>query len=247
MPNMPDSLNVLVVDDEPLAQELVCGYVKRVDFFNLVGTCSTAAEAEVSLAKDHVDVMFIDIQMPGVSGLSFVQSLNEDERPEVVFTTAYSEYAVDGFKVNAVDYLLKPFDFDEFMRAANRAKNKIDALRGAEKEALPAGDENFFFVKSDYKLVRIEYENVVYVEGLKDYVKIYTTDRPRPILTLSTLKQLEERLEPHGFARVHRSFIVNVKMISSVEKGGLFLGSIRVPIGDGYKSKVQAILDRLTL
>lgn len=248
---MAQELKVLIVDDEPLAQELVAGYVRKVPFLELAGCCSTAAEADDVLRSTHIDLMFIDIQMPGVSGLTFAKSLEGNERPKIVFTTAYSEYAVEGFKCDAIDYLLKPFDFEEFSKAANKAKKQIELERAAEAEGAEndavSGDETFFFVRSDYKLVKIEYEKICYVEGLKDYVKIYLIDRSKAVLTLSTMKQLESRLERFSFVRIHRSYIVNVKMISGVERAGIYVGSVRLPIGDGYKAKVQDVLERLTL
>lgn len=248
---MSQQLKALVVDDEPLAQDLVVSYVRRVPFLTLVGCYSTASEAAEVINSESVDVLFIDIQMPGISGLSFSKSLPTDKRPKIIFTTAYSEYAVDGFKCDATDYLLKPFDFDEFLRAATKAKRQIELEASSATEPqspqCDAASDDFFFVKSDYKLVKIEVANIRYVEGLKDYVKIFMTDNAKPILTLSTLKQIEARLERFSFVRIHRSYIVNVKMITGVEKGGLFVGTMRLPVGDGYKANIQSIVERLTL
>lgn len=236
-------LQTLVVDDEPLAQDLVAGYVRRVPFLSLAGCCSTAAEALDVVRNVDIDVVFLDIQMPGLSGLSFAEALDADKKPKLVFTTAYSEYAIDGFRLEAVDYLLKPFDFEEFMRAAHKVKSQIEQ----ERAASAAERDTFFFVRSDYKLVKVEYEHLSYVEGLKDYVKMYMDDRGKPILTLSTMKQMEARLEGFSFVRVHRSYIVSIKKITGTERGAVFVGGVRIPLGDGYKAKVQAILGRLTL
>lgn len=245
---MPRQFKTLIVDDEPLAQELVLAYVRKVPFLSIVGCCSTAAEAAEVVNSNEVDILFIDIQMPGISGLSFAQSLTSDKRPKIIFTTAYADYAVDGFKCDATDYLLKPFDFDEFLKAATKAKRQIEIEQAADHDLHdPDPSDTFFFVRSDYKLLKVEIANICYVEGLKDYVKIFMNDRPKPLLTISTMKQLEARLERFSFVRIHRSYIVNAKMITGVEKGGLFVGSIRLPVGDGYKANLQSFIERLTL
>ncbi len=255
-------IRTLVVDDEPLAQELVAAYVRQVPFMTYVGCCSSAVEAMAKIEEGGVDLVFLDIQMPGLSGLSMAKALTGPDTPKIVFTTAYGEYALDGFKLDALDYLLKPFDFDEFMRVANKAKRLFDLESKAMGETEIATDEgggkaaagglvsedgSFFFVKSEYKLVKIEVDKILYVEGLKDYVKIYLVGADKPVLTLTTLKQMEARLGTSHFIRLHRSFIVNVKMISGVERSGVFVGNVRIPVGDGYKQKLQALLDKLTL
>lgn len=252
-------IRTLVVDDEPLAQELVSGYVSQVPFLSLVGRCSSAAEALAVISKGGVELVLLDIQMPGISGLSLAKSLTADGAPKVIFTTAYGEYAIDGFKLDAVDYLLKPFDFDEFMRAVAKARRLIDLERrpaaepSSEAEPLNADatstapSDDFFFVKSEYKLVKVQVENVLYVEGLKDYVKIFTTNSPKPIVTLATLKQMEARLLPHSFVRIHRSYIANVKLINGVERNSIIVGNERLPIGDGYRQNLQSILGKLTI
>ncbi len=259
---MEINIRTLVVDDEPLAQELVAAYVRQVPFMTYVGCCSSAVEAMTKIEDGGIDLVFLDIQMPGLSGLSMAKALSGPNLPKIVFTTAYGEYALDGFKLDALDYLLKPFDFDEFMRVANKAKRLFDleskAMGGTETgtgeddtNVSTGGPQSeggtFFFVKSEYKLVKIEIDKILYVEGLKDYVKIYLDGVAKPVLTLTTLKQMEARLSNSHFIRLHRSFIVNVKMISGVERSGVFVGNVRIPVGDGYKQKLQALLDRLTL
>lgn len=238
-------LRALVVDDEPLALDLVAGFVRQVDFLSLAGCCSSAAETMEMLSGGDIDVVFLDIQMPGVSGLSLAKSFGNSERPKVVFTTAYGEYAVDGFKLGVVDYLLKPFDLDEFRTAATKVKRLIE-LEDASAAPQQLSD-TFFFVKSDYKLVKIEYDNICYIEGLKDYVKIYQDGRPKPTLTIATMKQMEARLAQRPFLRLHKSFIVNMKKISGVERGGVFVGNVRIPVGDGYKQNLHTALERFTL
>lgn len=261
---MEIEIKTLIVDDEPLAQELVAQYVSQVPWLKLVDRCSSAREALDAVGKGGIDLLFLDIQMPGTSGLSLAQALGQmwesgsvsGQMPKIVFTTAYDNYAIDGYKLNAVDYLLKPFDFEEFQRAVGKVKRLIELERKAAQESAPRAEQktetteetdSFFFVKSEYKLVKIEYDKILYVEGLKDYVKIYLTDAPKPVLTLSTLKQMEARLVSHSFMRLHRSFIVNVKLITGVERGGVIVGGERIPVGDGYKGNFQTLLDRFTL
>ena len=250
-------INTLVVDDEPLAQALVAGYVGLAPFLSLVGCCSSASEATARIAEGGVDLVLLDIQMPGISGLTVAKSLVGVGNPKVIFTTAYGEYAIDGFKLDIVDYLLKPFDFDEFMRAVNKTRHLIELERGADaatenasvqpSDEQKAGADDFFFVKSEYKLVKIEISKILYVEGLKDYVKIYMSDSAKAVLTLATLKQMETSLMPYSFVRLHRSFIVNVKMITGVERGVVLIGEARIPVGEGYKQNFQVLLDKLTL
>lgn len=256
---MSHIIRTLVVDDEPLAQELVTGYVEQVPFLSLVGCCSSAADALSVINNGGVDLVLLDIQMPGMSGLSLAKSLTASGAPKVIFTTAYGEYAIDGFKLDAVDYLLKPFDLDEFLRAVGKARHLIelerrppvctpadtDAAKAEADAQMPPDD--FFFVKSEYKLVKIIIEKILYVEGLKDYVKIFTSDSQKPIVTLATLKQMENRLLPHSFVRIHRSYIANVKLISGVERNAVLVGNERLPIGDGYRQNLQSILDKLTI
>lgn len=249
------TIKTLVVDDEPLALDLVAGYVAQVPFLSLAGRCSSAAEALAAIDGGGVDLVLLDIQMPGLSGLSLAKSLSGEGSPKIIFTTAYGEYALDGFKLDAVDYLLKPFDFDEFLRAVGKARRLIELESRPPAEAptgaAPAVAESqtadgFFFVKSEYKLVKVEIARIIYVEGLKDYVKIYT-DGAKPIVTLSTLKQMEARLLPHSFMRIHRSYIVNLNLISGVERNAVLLGRERVPIGDGYRQNIQSLIDRMTI
>ncbi len=255
-------LKTLIVDDEPLARELVEDYVRQVDFIELTGVCSSASEAQEFLNNKEVDLIFLDVQMPGMSGLTFAKNMEVSQKPKIVFTTAYEEYALDGYRVNAVDYLLKPFDFDEFTRAVNKVKHLVELESGFSSQQNPfpqsqdsssisdplSDDEKrFFFVKSEYKLVKIEIEKVLYIEGLKDYVKIFIADLPKPVLTLSTMKQMEAKLEAHAFVRLHRSFIVNVNKITGAERNGVYVGNTRIPVSDGYKTKFQETISKLTL
>ncbi|MBP5366274.1 MAG: response regulator transcription factor [Bacteroidales bacterium] len=240
-------MRTLVVDDEPLALDLVKEYVEKTPFLELVDSCNNAQDAFDRVEKGDVQLLFLDVQMPGMSGLTLAKSLAQ-KSTKVIFTTAFDEYAVEGFKLDAVDYLLKPFDFDEFMKAALKAK-KIIELEGAQggQPGATSEDGNYFFVKSEYKLVRIDVPRIIYIEGLKDYIKIYLDGEAKPILTLNSLKEMENRLPASKYIRVHRSYIVNVDFVRGVERNLIAIGGTKVPMGEGYKQNFTDIINRKTL
>lgn len=250
---MNDKISTLLVDDEPPALALMERYTRQLPYLDLVGRCSSAEEASRLIDKGGIDLLFLDIQMPGMDGLALAKTLGRPEAPKFVLTTAYDQYALQGFKLNAVDYLLKPFSSDDFTRAAERARRLIDTERqahAATQEALAAtqsDDPNFFFVKSDYKLVRVDSAQVRLIEGVKDYVKLHVDNRPKPLLTLGTLRDMEVKLRGRNFVRVHRSYIVNMQKVTGVERGAVLLGAMRVPIGEGYKGELQSLLSALTV
>jgi DNA-binding LytR/AlgR family response regulator len=236
-------LNCWIVDDEPLAVSLLESYVNKVPFLKLTGKYSNALSAMQNIANEEVDVLFLDIQMPEVNGMDFAHTISLHTR--VVFTTAFSEYAVEGYRVNALDYLLKPFSFEEFVVAAKKAYNWFEIIKQKpipelEKEREKVG----IFVKSEYKYLHIIYDDILYIEGLKDYVKIYTLDSLKPILSLMSLKQLEEDLPFGKFARVHRSYIINVDKISSINKNRIVINKKQIPIGETYKKQFMALIDK---
>lgn len=225
-------IRCLVVDDEPLARRLLASFVARVPFLQLVDTCASAFEAMAVLAREPVDLLFLDIQMPDLTGVEFVRTL----RPaaQVVFTTAYEQYAVEGFHLHAVDYLLKPIPFERFVLAAQRTRERLMPGGVLPSATASAGSaEDFIFVKADYQTQRVWLREIRFLEGLKDYVKI-VTDAPRPILTLNTLKNFEEKLPAADFVRVHRSFIVAWRWIDSVRKNRIYIGALDIPVGDAY-------------
>lgn len=236
------SIKCIIVDDEPLALDLLESYVLKTPFMELMSKFTSPFEAMQYVTANKVDLIFLDIQMPGITGIEFSRILQNG--PKVIFTTAYSQYALEGFKVDALDYLVKPFNYQEFLKAANKALTWFGMLSKQPEEKKVDSDDNAIFVKSEYKLLKIEYEKIIYIEGLKDYVKIYLTDQPRPVLTLMTLKSLEEKLTPHNFMRVHRSYIVNLNKISIIERNRIVFGSTYIPIADGYKEKFQGFLDK---
>jgi len=235
------TLRCIIVDDEPLALDLLESYVKKTPFLELVERFVSPYQAMQYLTENQVDLVFMDIQMPGITGIELSKVIQNG--PKVIFTTAYSQYALEGFKVDAIDYLVKPFNYQEFLKAANKALTWF-SLVNKQSEDNSTSDDNAIFVKSEYKLVKIEYDKIIYIEGLKDYVKIYLTDHPKPVLTLMTLKSLEERLPSTQFMRVHRSYIVNLSKINTIERSRIVFGSVYIPIADGYKEKFQEFLDK---
>ncbi len=231
-------IRCLVVDDEPLAARLIGSYVERTPFLSLVATVNSAAEALAVMASDAVDLVFLDIRMPGLSGMDFARQLGNG--PKIVFTTAYSDHAVEGFAVNALDYLLKPVSYEEFMRAAGRA---LAAVSGrTEEKAEPLPSSGFITVKSEYRLVRIPVAEIDYIEGLKDYVKLVLGDGSRPVLTLMSMKNLEEMLPEASFMRVHRSFIVNMDKVRVIERNCVVMGRQLIPVSESARKRFFSAL-----
>ena len=238
-------IKVLAIDDEPLALQQLVSYIQKVAFLQLVGQCQSALEAKEFLNREPVDAVFCDINMPDLNGMDFVKSLAAP--PLIVFTTAYSEYAVEGFKVNAVDYLLKPFGLDDFRRAANRLKERLEASPGAvpvaEMPQSNAEDDDTIFIKTDYKVVKIAISDIRYIEGMSEYLKVWIEGETKPIITLLSMKKLEERL-PDYFMRIHRSYIINLTKIQEVNKNRVIMDSdTYLPIGDLYKEAFQTYLN----
>jgi len=232
---MSRKLNCLVVDDEPLAVRLMSSYVERTPFLNLSGSAQSGAEALAFLNENPVDLVFLDIHMSGFSGMELARQLQSG--PRIVFTTAYSDHAVDGFAVNALDYLLKPVSYDEFMRSASRALSFY-----TPKEITAEAAPGFLTVKSEYRLIRIPIENIDYIEGLKDYVKIVTSDGEKPVLTLMSMKNLEEMLPEADFMRVHRSFIVNMNKVRVVERNCIVMGRQLIPVAESVRKRFLVAL-----
>ena len=233
-------INVIAIDDEPLALQLIVGYIEKTPGLKLLGKFENPLEAAAFLATSVTGLVFLDIRMPDLSGVEFARSMLKG--PKVIFTTAYEKYAIEGFKLDVVDYLLKPFSYEEFLRAVHKAERLI-SLERAVPDKVEANNE-FLFLKSDYKIKRINFEDILYIEGLKEYVKVYTRDDPKPILSLASLKLLENKLPPEKFMRVHRSFIVNLSRIDTIARSRIIFGKTYIPIGDQYKDKFQKFLDR---
>lgn len=233
-------IRTIAVDDEPLALQLVTGYIKKTPGLELAGSFDNPQEALEFVINEKVDLIFIDIQMPDLTGIEFTRALTGG--PRVVFTTAYEKYALEGFKLDVVDYLLKPFSYEEFLKAVGKATRLIRAEQG-EQEKVESNSE-FLFLKSDYKIRRINFNDILYIEGLKDYVKVYTAGESKPVLSLITMKLLEAKLPPAKFMRVHRSFIVNLERIETIERSRIVFGKDYIPVSEQYKDKFQEFLDK---
>ncbi len=239
-------INVIIVDDEPLAQDVLETYIEKMPELNLVRKCSNALEANEVLKANEIDLMFLDIQMPQLTGVDFLKTLKNP--PLVIFTTAYPNYAIEGFELNALDYLLKPISLERFMKAVNKAIDQIE-LQRTEKGthgSSQAKDENYFFVKADKKLIKVNFKDIIYIEGLKDYV-IIRMDTSR-VITLQTMKSLEAKLPQHIFRRIHRSYIVNIdriqaivgNMVEVIEKNQ----AKHLPIGKNYRDELLKIINK---
>lgn len=228
-------LKCAIVDDEPLALELLKSYVKKTPVLELNGAYSSAIEAMKMLPDNPVDLLFLDIQMPELNGLEFSHMVPEDTR--IVFTTAFGQYALDGYKVNALDYLLKPISYTDFLQSVNKAVQWFDRKRGTDNK--PTDKPDFIYVKSDYKLIQISLKDILYIEGLKDYVKIHLEGESRPILSLTSLKALEEKLPTDRFIRVHRSYIVQKQKIKVIDKARIVFGKEYIPVSESYKQELQ--------
>ena len=239
-------IRCLAIDDEPLALQQLVTYINKVSFLELAAQCQSALEARQFLEHDTVDAIFCDINMPDLNGMDFVKSLVAP--PLIVFTTAYSEYAVEGFKVNAVDYLLKPFGLQDFQRAANRLKDRLANTPAADislnsQPPLLNSDDDTLFLKTDYRIVKVSIGDIRYIEGMSEYLKVWLNGKTKPIITLLSMKKMEERL-PDFFMRIHRSYIVNLTKIQEVNKNRIILdANTYLPIGDLYKEKFQVYLN----
>ena len=232
-----------IIDDEPLAVSLLESYALKTPFLELKGCYGSALEARKALTQHPVDLLFLDIQMPELSGMEMSRMLPEETR--VIFTTAFEQYALDSYKVNALDYLLKPISYPDFLTAANKALKWHELSHRPEPTAEPTRES--IFVKSEYRLIQLELRSILYIEGLKDYVKIYVEDEPKPILSLMSMKSIEETLPPDRFVRVHRSFIVQLEKIKIIERGRIVFGNEYIPISDNYKQHFQELLEKRSI
>jgi DNA-binding LytR/AlgR family response regulator len=229
----------MIVDDEPLVRELLEDNIRQIPFLQWVKSCKNALEATEALQTTPVDLLFLDIQMPRVNGLQFLQALIDP--PLVILVTAYEQYALEGFNLHVADYLLKPFAFERFLRACNRA-NELFRLQQHTGTVAPAAIPADFFVNVEYALVKIVVDDILYIEGVKDYIKIYLQSSARPVLTRMTLKAMEERLPPPAFIRIHKSFVVAVSKITTIKRDLVCIGSTEIPVSGSYKANLSSIL-----
>jgi DNA-binding LytR/AlgR family response regulator len=234
-------MKVLIVDDEPLAQDILETYIQNLPEMELIKKCNNAFEANEELSKQHIDLIFLDIQMPQLSGIDFLKTLTN--KPMIIFTTAFSDYALEGFEHNAIDYLLKPISMERFMKAVNKAREHYQLTH---KPVAESESDDYFFVKADKKLVKVNFNEILYIEGLKDYVIIrMETQR---VITLQTMKSLEEKLQQDKFVRIHRSFIVNLNKINAIVGGSVEIiekgAAKHLPIGKNHKDELLELIEK---
>lgn len=225
-------INCIAIDDEPLALHLIKEYASKINFLNLQQTFTDTDEAKAWLQENEADLLFLDIQMPDINGIQFYKSLAK--KPQVIFTTAYSEYAVEGFNVDAIDYLLKPFEYERFLKSVYKAKEYLEFLSNQELQMAS------IFIKVDYQLMKINLKEIELIEGLDDYIRIYV--KPKPVLALMTLKSIQEKLPSQEFVRVHRSYIVPVSKIESFGRNKVKINGREIPIGSSYGDVYQQLL-----
>jgi two-component system, LytTR family, response regulator len=234
-------LQCMVVDDEPLALHLLEDYLSRVPDMQLVAKCGDAFEAGKVLRQQPIDLMFLDIQMPGLSGLQFIESLAQ--KPMVILVTAYEQFALEGYTLDVVDYLLKPVELDRFLKACNKAWD-LHQLRMGALAPHPAKSPGYFFVNVDYSLLKIQYEDVSWIEGLRDYVKIHLKSTTRPVVVRMSVKGVESELPASDFIRVHKSYIVSIKDITAIRKNSIFIKDQEIPVGETYRDTLVRLTGR---
>lgn len=237
-------MKCVIIDDEPLAVDLLKDFVSKVDSLELISTFNNAIDAVSFINQNNVDLIFLDIQMPHFSGIEFLNTI--EKKPLIIFTTAYSDYAVEGFNLGAVDYLVKPIPFHRFLKAVVRAQQILippTVQTISESTTVPELEQDFMFVRAEYENVKMNFADILFIEGLKDYVKIYTTDN-KFTLTLISLIKLENLLSSKGFSRIHRSYIINIKHVKSIQKNKVLISDKRIPISESYKT---AFFERINL
>jgi DNA-binding LytR/AlgR family response regulator len=234
-------MNCIIIDDEPLALELLEDNIRMVDNLNLMASCRSAAQATKVLQEQQIDLIFCDIQMPGINGLQFVKSLTQ--KPLIIFVTAYEEFALDGFELDVVDYLLKPVALERFLKACNKAmlfheQAKLQVV-SAEKP------RKYIFLYADYNLIKVNHDDIIYIEGLKDYAKIYVANSPKAIISRITIKSLEGQLPADEFFRVHKSYIVNLAHVHSIRKGRIKIAEVEIPFSDSFKDVITRMTGKM--
>ncbi|MCB2194749.1 MAG: response regulator transcription factor [Bacteroidetes bacterium] len=230
---MTKTIHCLIVDDEPTAREILENHLHKINSVMVVGSCKNAVEAFNKINAEHVDLIFLDINMPEISGLSFARSINTNIK--IIFTTAYREYAVDGFDLQAVDYLLKPISFDRLLQAMNKYFNETTVVNSIPDKIIPEKNDHFF-VRSDRKMIKINFDEITYIESLSDYIKIHLTDNT--VITRETISNIEAKLPQKDFIRTHRSFIISLKSVDSFTNETIGIGKHEIPISRSYKDKV---------
>lgn len=234
-------MNCIAVDDEPLALKLLEDNISKVAYLNLVASCANSFEAIKALEENAVDLIFIDIQMPGLTGLQFISTL--ENKPLVIFITAYKQYALESYDLSVVDYLVKPVAMDRFIKACNRAK-ELHELKSAKDQTASINTKDFFFLNADYSQVKIMFNDIIWIEGVRDYIKIYLKSSNKPLLMRSSLKAIEPEIPSPKFLRIHKSYIVSVEGITSIRKNSVFIKDMELPVGETYREAVEKLLSK---
>lgn len=237
-------MRCIIIDDEPLAVDVLETYLNQIEGMEIVAKCNNPLDAITIFNKHQVDLVFLDIEMPNVTGLDLVKTV--ENIPQFIFTTAYPQYALEGFELNATDYLVKPIPFQRFLKAVSRAKEKYELEKSTRTQSNTSSEENnndFIFIKSEYENIKVNLQDIEYIEGLKDYIKIHFKEQAKTLLTLSSFKAILEKL-PSNFIRTHRSYIINIDCIRAIQKTNVVINDIRIPIGETYK---KAVLKKLGL
>ena len=235
-------IRCLAIDDEPLALELLEDNISKVPFLKLVAACDNAIEAMKLMQVEPIDLLFLDIQMPGLTGLQFIQSMPAP--PMIILITAYEKYALEGFNLDVTDYLVKPVSLDRFIKACNKAKQLFD-LKTPQKNINTSSQVGYFFVNVDYSLLKITFTDIIYIEGLKDYIKIHLKSTSRLVVTRMPVKTIEEQLPATEFLRIHKSYIVSVAFITAIRKSSVFIDTLELPVGDSYREAVTSLTGKL--
>jgi two-component system LytT family response regulator len=231
----------IAIDDEPLALELLADNISKVPYLHLVAACDNAMEAMKILEQQPIDLIFLDIQMPGLTGLQFIQTLKE--KPMFILVTAYEKYALEGFNLDVIDYLVKPVPLERFIKACNKA-NELYQLKTKPRQASIENHPGFFFVNVDYSLLKVIFDDISYIEGLKDYIKIHLKSTSKAIITRMSMKSLEDQLPATQFIRIHKSYIVSLKHVTAVRKNSVFIDAMELPVSDNYRDAVSVLTGR---
>ena len=236
-------IRCLAVDDEPLALELLEDNISKVPFLELIAACDSVTDAMKVMEKEKIDLIFLDIQMPGLTGLQFIESMTE--KPMIILITAYKQYALEGYNLDVTDYLVKPVSLDRFIKACNKAKQLFELKSNQKNSSSSSSNAGYFFVNADYSMVKITTADIIYIEGLKDYIKIHLKSSQHPVVTRMPMKNIEELLPDSQFIRIHKSYIVSVAFITSIRKSSVFIDSLELPLSETYRDAVNEITGRI--
>lgn len=234
-------IRCIAIDDEPLALELLEDNISKLPYLHLIASCDNALDAMKIMEHEKTDLIFLDIQMPGLTGLQFIQSMTV--KPMIILITAYERFALEGFNLDVTDYLLKPVSLDRFMKACNKAKELFE-LKQAPKENTLTSGPGYFFVNVDYSMLKVTTSDIVYIEGLKDYIKIHLKSSQKPVVTRMPMKTIEELLPTSAFLRIHKSYIISIAFITAIRKSSLFIGAVELPVSDNYRDAISLLMGK---